>query len=91
MRTTISEWNLRLMANVKIPDELWSRPCNRCTGNIEVIAQTLNVDEGDGGVMVDTKCASCGIQSYEGWPIADDEFESLFGYPFGECPDEEDQ
>lgn len=90
---TISEWTLRLMATVKIPDELWSRPCHlvTCKGTAWALAQTLYVDEGDGGVSVDMKCDRCGAETGAGfWAIADDEFESLFGYPFGERPDEED-
>jgi hypothetical protein len=74
---------------VTIPADA-ARAC-QCGATLESVPGTVHADEGDGAAMVDLKCsAGCGVSSYHSWALPDEEFETVFGYPFGERPDDED-
>lgn len=81
---------LRSFYGVEIPIPPGVRHnCSAC-GQRMAVKDDLHVDEGTGGAMVGLRCGSCGIESCGYWALPDDQFEAVFGYPFGEPPDDED-
>ena len=78
--------------HIIVPQEAWSR-CSRpgCPGQFAPILDSVSADEGDGSAMVDTECdRQCGMSSYHGWPLPDDQYRNVFNHEFGDYPDDED-
>lgn len=65
------------------------RPCSQCFLPMRLL-DDLNIDEGDGAAMIGLRCGQCCIESYHSWIISDEVFEAVFGYAFGDRPDDED-
>lgn len=84
-----SDWQRHVAGTVSIPREAHEHRC-RCGTKDELRLDTLHVDEGDAGAMVTSRCPECRVETAHYWGVDDEEFEELFGYPFGQAPDEED-
>ncbi len=70
---------------VQIPDRAAS-PCAECSGTLTPVLGTVHVDEGNGSAMVDTRCGSCGLQSYHSWVLSGAEYERVLGHHFDDGP-----
>jgi len=83
------QWQAYVTGTVAIPNEAFNQQCSN-GHRYKVKRDSIHVDEGDGGAMVSLSCGSCRFETSYHWEVEDDEFEELFGYPFGQRPEEEE-